>query len=76
MAVILEDYGVSAEAIEEAGIPAENLDNYYSCIVDDVYDVVSAATLNAIANEQDQMLLEDQTAFNEAVTNCQDQLTM
>ncbi|WP_054952466.1 hypothetical protein [Flaviflexus massiliensis] len=74
LAVILEDYGVSVESMEAAGISAEQLDSYYTCIVDDVYDDVSAETLNSIANQQDQMLPDDQAAFNEAVTSCQGEL--
>lgn len=74
LAVILEDYGVSVESMEAAGISGEQLDSYYTCIVDDVYDDVSAETLNSIANQQDQMLPDDQAAFNEAVTSCQGEL--
>ncbi|WP_054952462.1 hypothetical protein [Flaviflexus massiliensis] len=74
MATILEDYGVSAETMEAAGISGEQLDGYYACIVDDVYDDVSDDTLNAIADGEDKMLAEDQSAFNTAVTNCQSEL--
>ncbi|WP_054952817.1 flagellar basal body-associated FliL family protein [Flaviflexus massiliensis] len=74
MAVILEDYGVTVEMVEAAGISGEQLNSYYTCIVDEVYDVVSPATLESIANQQDQMAFEDQTAFNDAVTACQGEL--
>ena len=41
IARILEEDGVTPEYLEASGISAEQLNNYYTCIVDEIYDVIS-----------------------------------
>ena len=76
MTTILEDYGINAETMEAAGISAEQLDNYYTCIIDEIYDEVDAESLKSVADGQDQILAEDQAALNSAVSSCQGELGM
>ncbi|WP_147599264.1 hypothetical protein [Flaviflexus massiliensis] len=74
IARILEEDGVTPEYLEANGITSEQLNSYYTCIVDEIYDVISIEALTAFANGQDQMHTEDQAPFNEAVTTCQGEL--
>lgn len=74
MATILEDYGITVEAMEAAGISGTQLDNYYTCIIDEIYDDMSAESLNAVAEGRDEIRADEQATLNAAVTACQGEL--
>lgn len=72
MAAMLESYGIDPDLLTAAGISTQQLDNYYTCVVDTIWDETSVATLQAIAdqNESAPMSASESTAFMNAIESC------
>lgn len=76
MVSILNESGFDAESVEAAGISKDAVDDYYNCVVEDLYDNVSDDTLKALADgdASAQMSAEDSPKFNEAARACMSNL--
>lgn len=78
MSAMLTDMGLSTEQFESMGVTEEDLDNFYTCIVDDIYDDVDAATLQKLADgdPEGQVEQEDLTTIETASTGCASHIGM
>lgn len=68
--------GASAEEMESLGFGDGAFDDYYSCIVDDIYDDVSTDTLQKIADGDPdaQIAADDERELEDATQGCLDVL--
>jgi len=69
-----EKMGTSVDQLAELGVTQDMLDDYYSCIVDDIYDDVEAVSLRNIADGKDEIASSDRTALTNATTACSEDL--
>lgn len=77
---MLAQMGMDEASLESFGVSGEQMDNYASCIVDDIYGEVSADLLNAVADgdaeAQVDISEEDEEVVTDAVESCQGELGM
>ena len=68
--------GASKEQLEQIGITDEMFGEYYSCIVDDIYDEVDNDTLQKIADGDPdaQIAADDERELQDATQGCLDVL--
>lgn len=72
MEAMLADQGAGRDDLIAMGLEGDVVDSYFSCVVDEIYDDVSAETLEAIASNDPNapMAPGEQTTFTTAVDSC------
>lgn len=73
---MMAQMGYSAETFAAQGISEEQMDGYFTCIVDETYDKISPTFATAIAEGDDSASIspEDMEVFNASVQTCVDQI--
>ena len=74
--MIVAELGLAEDEVEDLSA-AGALEEYYSCITDQVYDTLSADALQALADADlnAELSVEDSAIFNEATTTCGELIT-
>ncbi|MDO4888045.1 MAG: hypothetical protein Q3979_04990, partial [Actinomycetaceae bacterium] len=73
---LLEQQGLS-QRLAELGATDEQINNFYGCIVDNVYDDMSAESLQALVNDDTSSAVvssEEQSEITSAARTCRAQL--
>ena len=76
MEAMLDDLGYDRESMKAQGLSDEQLDDYYSCIVDTSYDDLSDTFVNGVADNNQNAPLEanDAEVLQSAISECVDSL--